>query len=619
MRKNYELEKRQYIIGGGIALIILIYVIRLFTLQVLDSDYKKFADSNAFLKKTLYPSRGMIYDRNGELLVYNQPAYDLMMVMREVKPFDTLDLCNTLNISKEQFDKRIQDIKNRRLNPGYSSYTPQTFLNQLSGKDYGLLQEKLFKFPGFYIQNRTIRQYNYFTAPHILGNIREVSRRDIEKDDYYQRGDYTGDLGVEKSYESYLRGQKGIEILLRDAHGRLKGRYEDGAFDEAPVSGKNLKLSIDVELQQYAELLMQNKIGAVVAIEPETGEILAMVSSPSYNPAELVGRERGKNYLKLTKDPYKPLYDRAISAAYPPGSTFKPTQGLIGLQEGIIDANTAIGCSNGYVVGKFRLGCHPHPSPLGLVPSLATSCNAYFCAVFRMMVDNRKKYSTIQEGFDQWKDYLVSMGYGYKTGIDLPSESRGFIPNSNYYNKVFKTDRWKSLNVVSISIGQGEVLSTPLQIANLSATIANRGYYVTPHVVKEIQDTLLPEEFVKKHYPMVDRKHYETIVDGMAMAVTGGTCRIGAIPGITVAGKTGTAQNPHGKDHSAFMGFAPIENPKIAIAVYVENAGFGATYAVPIGSLVMEKYLNGSIAPERLWLEDRMVNANTMIFSNIRK
>lgn len=619
MRKNYELEKRKYIIGGGISLIILIYVIRLFTLQVLDSDYKTFADSNAFLKKTLYPSRGMIYDRKGELLVYNQPAYDLMMVMREVQPFDTLELCNTLNITKEQFDKRIQDIRNRRLNPGYSSYTPQTFMNQLSGKDYGVLQEKLYKFPGFYIQNRTIRQYSFLTAPHILGNIREVSRRDIENDDYYQRGDYTGDLGVEKSYEAYLRGQKGVEILLRDAHGRVKGRYEDGAFDKAPVSGRNLKLSIDVELQQYAELLMQNKIGAVVAIEPETGEILAMVSSPTYNPAELVGRERGKNYLKLTKDPYKPLYDRAISAAYPPGSTFKPTQGLIGLQEGIIDEHTAIGCSGGYVVGRFRLGCHPHPSPLSLAPSLATSCNAYFCAVFRMMVDNRKKYPNIQEGFDQWKDYLVSMGYGYKTGVDLPSESRGFIPNSNYYNKAFKTDRWKSLNVVSIAIGQGEVLATPLQIANLSATIANRGYYVTPHVVKEIQDTILPEELTKHHYPMVDRRHYEEVVNGMAMAVTGGTCRIGAIPGIPSAGKTGTAQNPHGKDHSAFMGFAPLDNPKIAIAVYVENAGFGATYAVPIGSLIMEKYLKGSITPERLWMEERMVNANTMIFSNIRK
>ncbi len=619
MRKNYELEKRKYIIGGGVCVILIIYIIRLFTLQVLDNDYKMFADSNAFLKKTLYPSRGMIYDRKGELLVYNQPAYDLMMVMREVKPFDTLDICTTLNITKEQFDKRISDIKNRRLNPGYSSYTPQTFISQLSGQDYGVLQEKLYKFPGFYIQNRTIRQYAFLTAPHILGNIREVSRRDIENDDYYQRGDYTGDLGVEKSYESYLRGEKGVEILLRDAHGRVKGKYEDGAYDVAPVSGKNLTLSIDVELQQYAELLMQNKIGALVAIEPATGEVLAMVSSPAYNPADLVGRERGKNYLKLTKDPYKPLYDRAISASYPPGSTFKATQALMALQEGVITESTQIGCSHGYVVGGFRLGCHPHPSPLPIIPALATSCNAFFCSTFRTMIDNRKKYPTIQEGFDHWKDYLVSMGYGYKTGIDLPSESRGFIPNSKYYNKNFRTERWKSLNIVSVAIGQGEVLSTPLQIANLAATIANGGYFIPPHVVKEIQDTPLPEEYVTKKFTMVDRKYYDIVAQGMAAAVTGGTCRIGAIPGIVSAGKTGTAQNPHGKDHSVFMGYAPLENPRIAIAVYVENAGFGATYGVPIGSLVMEKYLKGHIAPERQWLEDRMVTSNTMIYSNIRK
>lgn len=618
MRKNYQLEKRKFIIGGGACLLVLIYIIRLFNLQVLSDEYKAYADSNAFLKKTIYPSRGMIYDRNGELLVFNQPAYDLMMVMREVQPFDTLDLCNTLQITKEQFDKRISDIRNRRLNPGYSSYTPQTFMNQLSGKEYGLLQEKLYKYPGFYIQNRTIRQYNYFTAPHILGNVREVSRRDIERDTYYQRGDYTGDLGVEKSYETYLRGEKGVEILLRDAHGRVKGKYENGEYDKLPVSGKNLKLSIDVELQQYAESLMQNKIGAVVAIEPATGEILAMVSAPTFNPAILVGRERGKNYLALTKDPYKPLYDRAISAAYPPGSTFKPTQGLIGLQEGIISTATQYGCSNGYVVGRFRLGCHPHPSPISLVPAIATSCNAYFCAEFRAMIDNRSKYPTIQEGFDMWKDYLVSMGYGYKTGIDLPSESRGFIPNSKYYDKRFRTQKWKSLNVVSISIGQGEILSTPLQIANLSATIANRGYFITPHVVKEIEDTPLPEEFTERRFTMVDTKYYDPIVEGMAMAVTGGTCRIGAIEGIEVCGKTGTAQNPHGKDHSVFMGFAPRENPKIAIAVYVENAGFGATYGVPIGSLIMEKYLKGEVSESRKWLEDRMLNGNTL-FLNFRK
>lgn len=596
----------------------MIYIIRLFTLQVLDSDYKRFADSNAFLKKTIYPSRGMIYDRNGKLLVFNQPAYDLMMVMREIQTFDTLEFCNTINISKEQFDQRIKDVKNKRKNPGYSSYTPQVFMTQLSGKDYGILQEKLYKFPGFYIQNRTIRQYNFATAPNILGNIREVKASEIEKDPYYTPGDYTGDLGVEMSYEKYLRGEKGVEILLRDAHGRVKGRYEDGQYDMSPIAGRNLKLSIDVELQQYADSLMQNKIGAVVAIDPSTGEILAMVSAPSYNPADLIGRERGKNYYKLTKDPYLPLFDRTITATYPPGSTFKPTQGLIGLQEGVITESTSFGCSMGYHVGNFRLGCHSHASPLSVVPAIATSCNAFFCATFRAVVDNKKKYSTVQEGFDKWKDYMVSMGYGYKLGIDLPNESRGLIPNSKYYNK-YKTDRWKSLNVVSIAIGQGEIQATPLQIANLAATIANRGYFITPHVVKEIQDTVLPEKYLEKHYPMVDKKYYEIMVEGMAAAVTGGTVRSGAIKDIEMCGKTGTAQNPHGRDHSVFMGFAPKDNPKIAICVYVPNAGFGATFGVPIGSLIIEKYLKGYIPEERKWIETNMFNANTLIYNNYRK
>ena len=618
MRKNYELEKRKFIIGGGMLLVCIIYSIRLFTLQILSSDYKTFADSNAFLKKTIYPSRGLIYDRNGELLVYNQPAYDLMMVMREVKEFDTLDLCNTLNITREQFDKRIRDIKDRRLNPGYSSYTPQTFMNQLSGKDYGLLMEKMYLFPGFYIQNRTIRQYKYLTAPHILGNIREVSKKEMEIDPFYQRGDYTGDLGVEKTYEQFLRGEKGVEILLRDAHGRVKGKYENGDFDESPTPGMNLTLSIDIELQQYAEALMANKVGGLVAIQPATGEILALVSSPTFNPAELVGRERGKNYLALTKDPFKPLYDRAISASYPPGSTFKLTQALITQEEDIITQNTKFSCSHGYVVGGFRLGCHAHASPLPLVPAIATSCNAYFCASFRAMMDS-KKYGSIQESFDKWKDYLVSMGYGYKTGIDLPSEGRGFIPNSNFYNKVFKTDRWKSLNIVSIAIGQGEILATPLQIANLAATIANRGYFHTPHVVKGIQNNELDEEFTRERHTMVEKKYYDIVVEGMAMAVTGGTCRRAAIPDIVVCGKTGTSQNPHGKDHSAFMGFAPKDNPEIAIAVYVEQGGFGATYGVPIGSLVMEKYLKGEISPSRKYMEDAMLNANLLPQYNIRK
>ena len=378
MRKDYTLEKRKYVIAGILLLIAGIYLVRLHSLQIDDDVYKRSADSNAFLKKTVYPSRGLMYDRNGELVVFNQPAYDVMMIPRDVEPFDTLDFCNALNITRQQFDRRISDMKDRRLNPGYSSYTPQQFMSHLSAQDYGRLQEKLYRFPGFFIQKRILRQYNYPTAGNILGNIREVNARDIERDDYYSPGDYCGDLGVERSYEPYLRGHKGVEILIRDAHGRIQGKYENGAHDVAPISGRDLTLSIDVRLQQYAESLMVGKRGAVVAIEPKTGEILCMVSAPSYDPTMLVGRQRGENYQKLVKDEARPLYDRALQAAYPPGSTFKPTQGLILLQEGIINLNTAYPCYHGYINGGLRVGCHAHGSPLALKPALQTSCNAFF-------------------------------------------------------------------------------------------------------------------------------------------------------------------------------------------------------------------------------------------------
>ena len=530
MIKDYNLEKRKFVIGGTILIVGLIYLVRLFVLQVPDNDYKTFADSNAFLKKIQYPSRGLIYDRNGKLLVYNQPAYDVMMIMREVQPFDTLDFCRTIGITRAQFDRRLQMMKDRRLNPGYSAYTPQTFISQLSAEDYGRLQEKLYKFPGFFIQNRMLRQYAYPYGANVLGNIREASPRDIENDSYYIRGDYTGDLGVEKSYEKFLRGEKGVEILLRDAHGRIKGRYEDGIFDIPPQSGKNLKLSIDIDLQEYGERLMANKIGAIVAIEPSTGEILALVSSPSYDPSTLVGRSRGKNYAALNRNPYKPLYDRAIMAAYPPGSTFKPTQGLTFLQEGVITPHTMYPCYHGFVSGRLRVGCHAHGSPLSLMPAISTSCNAYFCYGLKSMVDSRSKYKSTAEAFDTWKDYMVSMGYGYRLGVDLPSESRGFIPNSNYYSKIYGEKRWRALTIISIAIGQGKVLATPLQIANLAATIANRGYFYTPHVVKEIQDTVLSADYRTKRYTKVSSDKYNYIVEGMRMAVLGGTCRVGAIP-----------------------------------------------------------------------------------------
>lgn len=608
MRKDYNLEKRKYVIGGFLVVIAIIYAIRLFDLQLQDERYKKSADSNAFLEKTVFPSRGLMYDRNGELVVYNQPAYDVMIIPRDVQPFDTVDFCNTIHITPEQLKQRFIDMRDKRLNPGYSSYTPQRLITQLSSQDYGRLQEKLYRFPGFFIQKRILRQYAFATAANVLGNLREVSQKDIDNDSYYDPGDYTGDLGVERSYETYLRGVKGVEVLMRDAQGRIQGRYEGGARDIEPVSGRDLTLSIDVRLQQYAESLMVGKRGAVVAIEPHTGEILCLVSSPTYDPRLLVGRSRGANYKKLTADRSLPLFDRALGGAYPPGSTFKPTQGLIFLQEGIITTSTVYPCAGGYINGGLRVGCHGHGSPLPLKPALQTSCNAFFCWGFKGMIDKRSKYGDPATAFEVWKNHLVSMGYGYRLGVDLPHESRGFLPNAKFYSKFYGEGHWSANTVISVAIGQGEILATPLQIANLAATIANRGWFVTPHIVKAIQDTVMPTELLERRRPTIDEHWYADVAEGMRMAVTGGTCRRAAIPGVDVAGKTGTAQNPHGRDHSAFMGFAPYDDPKIAVAVYVENGGFGATIGVPIGSLVMEKYLTDSISQSRKPMEVQMLN-----------
>ena len=619
MKKDYRLEKRKYVIGGLLIVLAVIYIFRLLELQVFETKYKENADSNAFLRKTVYPSRGQMFDRNGNLVVYNKPAYDVMIIPREIGDFDTLDLCSTLRISKEELRGYFEDMRNPRKNPGYSSYTQQVLITHISAEDYGRLQEKLYRFPGFFIQKRILREYAYEVGANFLGNIREVNRRDIENDDYYRPGDYTGDLGIEKSYEYFLRGVKGQEILIRDAHGRIKGRYENGAKDVAPVSGKDLKLSIDIKLQEYGEKLMQGKIGAIVAIEPATGEILALVSSPTYNPKELVGRERGKNYRALVNDPYKPLYDRSIMAAYPPGSTFKPTQGLIFRQEGIIDLSTAYPCYHGYINGGLRVGCHGHESPITLKPAIRTSCNAYFCWGFKNMIDRRSKYGSPANAFEVWKNYMVDLGYGYKLGVDLPGESRGFIPNSKFYSKIYGENRWSANTIISVAIGQGEILATPLQIANLCATVANRGYYVKPHIVKEIADTVIAEEYRVKHVSRIRSEYFEEIAEGMRMSVVGGTCRNAQFPGYEVCGKTGTAQNPHGKDHSSFMGFAPMTDPKIAICVYVENGGWGATYGVPIGGLMMEMYLNGTIAPERKYIEDRILQSNTIMYSGVKK
>ncbi|MBQ5713225.1 MAG: penicillin-binding protein 2 [Bacteroidaceae bacterium] len=597
MEGNYELEKRKYVIGGTAVVIIIVYLIRLFTLQLLSEDFKISADSNAFLKRIQYPARGAISDRNGKLLVYNQPAYDVMVIMKEQQGVDTLDLCESLDITREWYERRMEEIKDYRRNPGYSPYTQQLFMSQLSTEEFGRFQEKLFRFPGFYIQKRSIRQYNYPNAAHLLGDVGEVGPKDIEEDSYYRSGDYIGKLGVERSYETMLRGEKGMEILLRDVRGRIKGRYQNGKFDVAPIPGRNLTMSIDIELQALGERLMKGKLGSIVAIEPSTGEVLCMVSSPTYDPRIMTGRQRGKSQKMLANDPHKPLLNRGIMGQYPPGSTFKTSQALTFLQEGIITPASAYPCSHGFHFKGLKVGCHAHGSPLPLVPAIATSCNGYFCWGLYYMFGNRQKYKTVGDAMTRWKDHMVSMGFGYKLGIDLPGEKRGMIPNAPFYDKVYR-NRWSGLTVISISIGQGEVNLTPLQIANLGATIANRGYYIVPHVVKEVQGMPLDTLYTRKHHTMVQPKHYDAVIEGMRQAVLGGTCRAANSSAYEVCGKTGTAQNPHGQDHSVFMGFAPRENPKIAICVYVENGSWGATYGVPIGALMMEQYINGGLSEE---------------------
>lgn len=590
----HEYDKRKYILGGAVILVLIIYIAQLFNLQIINDQYKSKADSNAFYKKTLYPTRGLIYDRNGKLLVYNRPAYDITFVPREVKKhgIDTLELCHTLNITREDFDAYMKKARKRR---GYSSYTEQEFITQLSTEEFAQFQEKMFRFRGFYVRKRSIRQYEYDAGGVLFGDIGEVSQKKIDKDPYYKRGDYIGTQGLEASYEEQLRGRKGTEVLLRDAHGRIQGKYRDGALDTLPVRGKDLTLGLDIELQRLGEKLMKNKIGSIVAIEPATGEILCMVSSPSYDPRLLTGRARGENHKRLSTDKRKPLLNRAIMGTYPPGSTFKTSQALTFLQEGAITPQTTFPCHHGFVLKGFKLGCHPHYSPIPLVPAIATSCNAYFCwGLHRMFGSN--KYSNIQEAMDTWRDYMVSMGFGYRLGIDLPGEVRGMIPNAKYYDRHLGK-YWKATTVVSISIGQGEVTLTPLQIANLGATIANRGEYITPHIVSKVEGDTLKEEYRIPKKTLAGREAYEAVVQGMREAVLNGTCRGANIPGWEVCGKTGTAQN-RGKDHSAFMGFAPMNNPKIAIAVYVENGGFGAVYGVPIGALIMEQYLNGELSEE---------------------
>lgn len=583
---------RKYILGGIAVAVVIIYLIRLFSLQLMSDDYKKNADSNAFRKEIQYPSRGLILDRKGRLLVYNESSYNIMVVMNDQRGIDTLDFCQTVGITKDFYIKRMDEIKSKI---SYSRYTPQLFMSQIPAEEFSVFREKLFRFKGFSVEKRSVRHYTTGLGAHLLGDVGEVNDKDIANGDYYQSGDFIGKLGVERSYEKELRGEKGMRIMLRDVHGRTQGHYQNGKYDKAPVPGKDVTLSIDLDLQALAERLLEGKLGAIVAIEPSTGQILCMASSPTYDPRLTVGRNRGKYHQQLSRDPMRPLLNRAIMGTYPPGSTFKITQALMGLQEGSITPEIAFPCHHGFNYKGLHLGCHGHASPINLVPAIGTSCNAYFCWNLYRMFSNKRKYGSVQNAMNCWKDHMVDMGFGYKLGIDLPGESRGMIPNANYYDDHYRKS-WNALTVISISIGQGEVTATPLQIANLAATVANRGHYYVPHIVRSIRGGQIDSLYTHPHHTTINPRWYNYAVAGMRKAVLSGTCHAANIPGIEVCGKTGTAQN-RGHDHSAFMGFAPMNSPRIAVVAYIENGGFGAVYGVPIGALIMEQYLNGSLSP----------------------
>ena len=593
---------RTYIIGGFFGLVILIFIIRLFSIQVLDDSFKTSSENNVIRKQTDYPRRGLIYDRNKELIVYNEAAYDLMITPKQAISLDTALICSLLDIDTLNLMKRIEKARN------YSMYKASVLMKQISVETYTKLQENMFLMPGFFVQTRTLRKYPYSTASHLLGYVGEVNQKIVKSKPYYKEGDYIGVSGIEKAYEDKLRGQKGVKLLLKDVHNNIKGSFNDGKFDIKSKPGKDLQSSIDIFLQNYGESLMKNKRGSIVALEPSTGEILCLVSSPNYDPNILVGRKRSDNYLILNEDTIsKPLFNRASLAQYPPGSTFKLINALIGLQEKVIYSGSKFNCDQGYVYGeeKRKMKCHPHRSPLNLIESISNSCNAYFCNVYRAIIE---KYPNTYEGYDVWRNYVTSFGLGNWLNNDLPTGQKGFVPTQKFYDRIYGKNRWKSLTNLSLSIGQDALLTTPIQMANMTAAIANRGYYYTPHIVKGIENDSIDDRFRKPIRTMIDSSLFEIVIKGMQEVVEDeelGTSNIAKMENITVCGKTGTAQNPHGEDHSIFIGFAPKDNPKIALAVYVENGGWGSTWAVPIASLMIEKYLNDTI--ERDWLEKKIV------------
>jgi penicillin-binding protein 2 len=579
---------------------------RLFSIQVLSDKYKKSSAVISIREEVVIPARGVIRDRNGIELVTNDLVFDLMVIGVELKPFDTMMLCNILGIDPVLMAEQIAE----QMKDPYKRVNRFTLARQIPPEQAGVFFELQHRFPGFYIQPRTLRRYPRAIAAHTLGYIGEVNQRMVEQDSYYLPGDYIGISGIEKSYEEILRGKKGIRKILKDKFSRNQGPYLNGREDIEALAGEDLYISIDADLQEYGEMLMQNKIGSIVAIEPSSGEILALVTSPTYDPNKLSGQKRAKNYHELLNDKYKPLMNRALQAQYPPGSTFKVVNALIGEQMGVLKAETRYGCSGGFHMGGLTVRCHGHPGPTNLAQSIQHSCNAYYCYAFRDMLD-RNNYPSTAAGFEVWRNHALSFGLGERFDNDLPYGNKGNIPTAAYYDRYHGKGRWKALTVISLAIGQGEVLTTPLQLANVAAIIANRGHYVTPHIVKAIgTQENLNKPMMKRHQTTVDPAHYDPVIRGMRDVVLAGTARNAHMEHIAVCGKTGTAQNPHGANHSLFIAYAPMENPKIAIAVIVENSGYGSTWASPIASLMIEKFISGEITrPE---METRMKNGKLL-------
>lgn len=589
-----------------------ILIAKLFSIQIIDDKYKLAAENNSLVYSIIYPTRGIINDRNGNILVGNKVAYDLLVTPREVEEFDTLGLSKVLDVSPDFIKEKMSEYRRNRRRIGWQSVV---MIKQMPQETYMKFAEVAYRFPGFRGQARSIREYPFNAGGNLLGYVSEVDAKYIERHEgEYQSGDYAGKTGIEAAREKELRGEKGYNIMLRDSRNKIMSRYQDGEMDKEAVPGKDITTTIDANLQHYGQMLMNNKVGSLVAIEPSTGEILTLVSSPGIDVDMLA--DIGQHYGEIARNPYKPMFNRAVQAPYPPGSVFKLVNGLIGLQEGVVSTSTHYPCSMGYHFGRNKLGCHAHKSPIDFEESIMMSCNAYYCYILRDLLEN-KKYESIDEAMDKWKEYVMSFGFGQKLGSDFPSELGGFIPDSKYYNKYYNKGGWKATTVISLSIGQGEIGCTPMHLANFCATIANRGYYYIPHIIKDSEHVEIDPKYKERHYTMVDTTHFPKVIGGMYRAVnsgfgSGGTASIAAVEGLDICGKTGTAQNPHGNDHSVFICFAPKDNPKIAVAAYVENGGFGAAWAAPIASLLTEMYLNGEISADRKPLEDRILNGNLL-------